>query len=36
MIVRPDLGMVSEPLVAAVVGWEAAPTAVWLILGPSV
>lgn len=36
MIVRHDLGMVLELLVAAVVGWEAAPTAVWLILVPSV
>lgn len=36
MIVRHDLEMVLEHLVAAEVGWEAAPTAVWLILVPSV
>lgn len=36
MIVRHDLGMVLELLVAAVVGWEAAATVVWLILVPSV
>lgn len=35
-IVRHDLVMVLEHLVAAVVGWEAAPTAVWQILVHSV
>lgn len=35
-IVQHDLVMVLEHLVAAVVGWEAAPTAVWQILGRSV
>lgn len=36
MIVPHDLGMGLGLLVAAVVGWEAAPTAVWLTLVPSV